>query len=179
MASILVDTGVWYALCDSRDRTVPQEAVDDIYARVKVHSIVVPWPIAYETLRTRFVRNRLALERFEQEIKSPRIVFLDDEPYREDGLTLSIESSLRRGRPLSMVDCVLRLLLDDSQDKNTLSRHVQSTRLPRHLRSAPDRALVSMTFTPSLIPMRRTTRRGWIDDEPICARRGAASGPRA
>jgi hypothetical protein len=42
MASILVDTGVWYALCDSRDRTVPPEAIDDIYARVKVHSIVVP-----------------------------------------------------------------------------------------------------------------------------------------
>jgi predicted nucleic acid-binding protein len=113
MASILVDTGVWYALCDLRDRTARQEAVDEIYARVKVHSIVVPWPIAYETLRTRFVRNRLALERFEREIKSPRIVLLDDEPYREDALTLSIESSLRRGRPLSMVDCVIRLLLDD------------------------------------------------------------------
>jgi predicted nucleic acid-binding protein len=113
MASILVDAGVWYALCDLRDRTARQEAVDEIYARVKVHSIVVPWPIAYETLRTRFVRNRLALERFEREIKSPRIVLPDDEPYREDALTLSIESSLRRGRPLSMVDCVIRLLLDD------------------------------------------------------------------
>jgi predicted nucleic acid-binding protein len=113
MTSILVDTGVWYALCDPRDRTVRPEAIDDIYARVKVHSIVVPWPIAYETLRTRFVRNRLALERFEREIKSPRVVFLDDEPYREDALTLSIESSLRRGRPLSMVDCVIRFLLDD------------------------------------------------------------------
>jgi predicted nucleic acid-binding protein len=113
MASILVDTGVWYAFCDPRDRTLRPEAIDDIYARVKVHSIVVPWPIAYETLRTRFVRNRLALERFEREIKSPRIVLLDDEPYREDALTISIESSLRRGRPLSMVDCVIRLLLDD------------------------------------------------------------------
>jgi predicted nucleic acid-binding protein len=113
MASILVDTGVWYALCDSRDRTFPQEAVDEIYARVKVHSIVVPWPIAYETLRTRFVRNRLALERFEQEIKSPRIILLDDGPYRDDALILSIESSLRRGRPLSMVDCVIRLLIGD------------------------------------------------------------------
>ena len=45
MASILVDSGIWYALCDPRDRTVNREVIDDIYSRVKVHSIVVPWPI--------------------------------------------------------------------------------------------------------------------------------------
>lgn len=113
MASILVDSGVWYALCDPRDRTVSREVINDIYARVRVHSIVVPWPIAYETLRTRFVRSRLAMERFEQEIRSPRVILLDDSPFRDDALDHSIQWSLRRGRPLSMVDCVLRLLLDD------------------------------------------------------------------
>ena len=81
MASILVDTGVWYALCDSRDRTVSQEVIDDLYARVKAHSIIMPWPIAYETLRTRFVHNRLALERFEREMRSQRINQVDDAPY--------------------------------------------------------------------------------------------------
>ena len=117
MASILVDTGVWYALCDSRDRTVSQEVIDDLYARVKAHSIIMPWPIAYETLRTRFVHNRLALERFEREMRSQRINQVDDAPYRQDALALSIESSLRRRRPLSMVDCVLRLLIDDVSTK--------------------------------------------------------------
>jgi predicted nucleic acid-binding protein len=117
MASILMDTGVWYALCDSRDRTVDPEIIADIYARVQLHSIVVPWPIAYETLRTRFVRSRLALERFELEIKSPRVIFLDVSSYREDALRLSIESSLRKGRPLSMVDCLIRLLIDDAKIK--------------------------------------------------------------
>ena len=117
MASILVDTGVWYALCDSRDRTVSQEVIDDLYARVKAHSIIMPWPIAYETLRTRFVHNRLALERFEREMRSQRINQVDDAPYRQDALALSIESSLRRDRPLSMVDCVLRLLIDDVSTK--------------------------------------------------------------
>lgn len=76
MASILVDAGVWYALCDRRDRTVSQEVIDSIYERIKIHSIVLPWPILYETLRTRFVRSRLAMERFEQEIKSRRVVLL-------------------------------------------------------------------------------------------------------
>jgi predicted nucleic acid-binding protein len=117
MASILVDTGIWYALCDSKDQAVSREVVDDIYARLRLHSVVVPWPIAYETLRSQFVRNRLALERFERELKSPNTVLIDDAPYREDALGLSIESSLRRGRPLSMVDCIIRLLIDDVKMK--------------------------------------------------------------
>ena len=117
MASILVEAGVWYALCDRRDRTVSQEVIDSIYERIKIHSIVLPWPILYETLRTRFVRSRLAMERFEQEIKSRRVVLLDDAPYRDDALDHTIEWSLRRGRPLSLVDCVLRLLLDDRQTR--------------------------------------------------------------
>jgi predicted nucleic acid-binding protein len=117
MPSILVDSGVWYALCDPRDGTVEREVIDDIYARVKVHEIVVPWPILYETLGTRFMRSRPAMERFEQEIRSPRIVMIDDTPYRDDALRLALDWSLRRGRALSLVDCVLRLLLDDVQTR--------------------------------------------------------------
>ncbi|MFZ1103193.1 MAG: hypothetical protein WAN86_10200 [Hyphomicrobiaceae bacterium] len=117
MASILVDSGIWYALCDSRDRTVERETVAEIYARIRVHTVVVPWPVLYETLGTRFARNRPAMERFEQEIKASRTVLLDDAPYRDDALTHSLEWSLRRGRALSLVDCVLRLLLDDVQTR--------------------------------------------------------------
>jgi hypothetical protein len=101
----------------SRDDTVTPEEIDDLYALVKAHAIIIPWPIAYERLRTRFVRNRLALERFEQEMRSQRVNQVDDAPYRQEALALSIESSLRRGRPLSMVDCVLRLLIDDVSTK--------------------------------------------------------------
>jgi predicted nucleic acid-binding protein len=116
MASILVDSGVWYALCDPRDRAVSRGVIDDIYSRVKVHSIVVPWPVLYETLGTRFARSRPAMQRFEQEIKSARVVLVDDAPYRDDALAHVIEWSLR-GRALSLVDCVLRLLLDDVQTR--------------------------------------------------------------
>jgi predicted nucleic acid-binding protein len=117
MASILADSGVWYALCDPRDRAVEQDTIEDIRGRIKPHIVVVPWPILYETLGTRFVRSRLAMERFEQEIRSPRVVLLDDAPYRDDALAHSLEWSLRRGRALSLVDCVLRLLLDDMQTR--------------------------------------------------------------
>jgi predicted nucleic acid-binding protein len=113
MAAVLVDTGVWYALCDPRDRTVSREVAEDLYERIKVHSILVPWPVLYESLRTGFARNRLAMERFERELRSPRVLLLDDAPYRDEALAHSFEWSLRRRRPLSLVDCVLRLLLDD------------------------------------------------------------------
>jgi len=117
MPSVLVDTGVWYALSDPTDRIVRGEVIDALQARIEVHAVIVPWPIAYETLRTSFVRNRLALERFEQALKSPRVILVDDSPYRHDALALSIESSLRGRRPLSMVDCLMRILLDDSDVK--------------------------------------------------------------
>jgi predicted nucleic acid-binding protein len=117
MAFILVDTGVWLALCDSNDGTVDEDKLEEIYSKIKPHSIVIPWPVAYETLRTRFVRNRLAMERFEREIKSPGIVLFDDAPYRDEAINLCLESSLRRGRPMSMVDCLMRLVLEDPATK--------------------------------------------------------------
>jgi hypothetical protein len=50
---------------------------------------------------------------FEKRLKSPRVRFLDDTPYRDSALSLSLDSSLRGHRPLSMVDSVIRLMLDD------------------------------------------------------------------
>jgi hypothetical protein len=117
MPSLLLDTGVWYALCDPADRTRPPDVVKQIDDLVSSHPTLVPWPIAYESLRTRLVRNTFALSRFEQAMKSPRIRFVGDDPYRQAALELSLESSLRRRRPLSMVDCMMRLLLEDVQAK--------------------------------------------------------------
>ena len=117
MPSILIDTGVWYSLCDQRDRMVGDKSIGAIQKLIAAHSIAFPWPIAYETLRTRLVRNRLALERFEQQLKSARVEYVDDSPYRMDALALSIDSSLHRARPLSMVDCLMRIFMDDADTR--------------------------------------------------------------
>ncbi len=111
MESVLVDTGFWYAVFDSRD-----SCHDDALTMLELldhFRVILPWPIMYETLRTRFVRNPLALARFERQIKSPRIFFLDDAAYRMSTLDMAIESSLRNKRPLSMVDSMIRLALED------------------------------------------------------------------
>lgn len=113
MNSILVDTGVWYAIFDQRERQQERKEVNLLANRIEQFRIVVPWPVTYETLRSRFVKNRLALEGFERQMKSVNISFVDDTSYRDEALALSLESSLRKNRPLSLVDCLIRLLLDE------------------------------------------------------------------
>ena len=115
MEYVLADTGVWYAMFDSRDQYYA-EAIEKI-EYLEIFQIVLPWPTVYETLRTRFVRNRLALQEFSNFLKRPNIIYLDDTDYRKDAFELSLESSLRRGRPLSMVDCLIRLILSDVNTK--------------------------------------------------------------
>ncbi|KAB7739836.1 PIN domain-containing protein [Parvibaculum sedimenti] len=117
MNAILVDTGVWYAIFDQRDRPQEREAVDRLADRIARFHIIVPWPVTYETLRSRFVKNRLALEGFEKQLKSPNIILVEDTPYRDEALALSLESSLRKNRPLSLVDCLIRILLDEPDMK--------------------------------------------------------------
>ena len=75
--------------------------------------IVLPWPTLYETLRTKLVRNAVALARFERFLKTPEVIYLDDSLFRQEAMDLALESSLRQRRPLSMVDCLIRLLIDD------------------------------------------------------------------
>lgn len=115
MNRVLVDTGVWYAIFDPRDAQALRypKSVKKLSSLVETSSVVVPWPTVYETLCTSFVRKNLSLRQFERRLKAPNITFVEDEPYRDEAFTLSIQSSLRRNRTLSMVDCVLRLMLDD------------------------------------------------------------------
>jgi hypothetical protein len=72
---------------------------------------ILPWPILYETLCTRFVRRPLTIRKFEFFLKRPNAVLLDDASYREAALEATLSSA---GRRYSMVDNVLRLVLEDT-----------------------------------------------------------------
>jgi predicted nucleic acid-binding protein len=109
--AILVDTGVWYAVFDARDRPYDRPAVERLAARIRTMSIIVPWPVTYETICSKFARNRTALGNFERFLKSSRIDFLDDSPYRDKAFDRAFASSLRGNRPLGLTDCLLREML--------------------------------------------------------------------
>lgn len=115
MDAVIVDTGVWYAIFDRRDSN--HREAQDKAELLSLLTIAVPWPIAYETLRTRFVRNAVALGQFEQFLKSSNVEFVDDDGFRDAAFQLSLDSSLRGSRPLSMVDCLIRLMLDDTNTR--------------------------------------------------------------
>lgn len=111
MEYALADTGLWYAMFDRRDPY--HNEVKDKVEGLDRFQLVVPWPTLYETLRTKFVRNAMALGLFERFLKKPNVTYLDDSSLRDAAFEMSLDSSLRRGRPLSMVDCLIRLLLED------------------------------------------------------------------
>lgn len=46
-------------------------------------------------------------------LKRPRIGYLNDSMYVRGAFDIALESSLNQGRPLSIVDCAIRLILDD------------------------------------------------------------------
>lgn len=113
MQRIIVDTGVWYAICDTRDPFHSKIDEKIAWFEENTSTIIIPWPILYETLKTRFVKNKIAVSTLELKLKSPRMVFIDDAKWREDAIELAIHSTLRSNRSLSMVDCLIRLMLED------------------------------------------------------------------
>ena len=115
MDCALADTGVWYAMFVADDpfaRDIDKKA--EVLDRCQV---VVPWPTMYETLRTKFVKKKPALQQLRDYLKRPRVQYLDDVLYREQAMELAFSSALLGRRPLSMTDCLIRLIMDDRNVK--------------------------------------------------------------
>ena len=105
----MVDTSYWYAICDRRD-THHDDAANR-FAAFENHGIILPWPCLYETLDTSFVENPRAMHRFETISRRPNVELLDDARYREHAYEQTIRTAGKR--PISLVDMVMRLMLDD------------------------------------------------------------------
>jgi len=107
--NLLLDSGFWFALYDSRDRYHDEAQI--LADLLDFHNLVIPWPSLYETLNTRFVRRQIWLDRFRDYLTRAITVFLADEPYRQNALDSLLGMNFT-GRFLSLVDTVLRLAID-------------------------------------------------------------------
>lgn len=110
IAGVLVDTGFFFALRDSRDQYHAS-------ANAKKHlldssRIILPWPVLYETLNTRFVGLPGAIDWFDRLLLAPTTELLDDSQYR-DASYRTVSATGRQGRRLSLVDTVLRSIIED------------------------------------------------------------------
>ena len=70
MNRILVDSGFYFALFDPRD----QHHTDACERQgwLEIASVVIPWPILYETVNTRFTRRPDTIARFERIVRAPQ-----------------------------------------------------------------------------------------------------------
>jgi hypothetical protein len=88
------------------------------------HSLLFPWPVMYETISTRMVRQNRRMERIDTHLKSLRVKgqlhFVDDTPYRDRAFEACLpcnQSGTYRG--ISLVDRIIREMLSDK----TISTH--------------------------------------------------------
>lgn len=110
IGGVLVDTGFFFALRDRRDQ-------HHAGAGAKKHlldssRIILPWPVLYETLNTRFVGLPGAIDWLDRLVLSPTTELLDDSQYRDRSYR-TVSANARRGRRLSLVDTVLRSIIED------------------------------------------------------------------
>lgn len=112
--NVLVDSGYFFALMNRRDAH-HEEAVASRKWLDKLR-IVLPWPILYESLNTRFMRKSAWVREFEGIMD--RAELIDDRPYRDRILDAAFTNTGFRAE-LSLVD---RVIMEVAQDKNVRVR---------------------------------------------------------
>ena len=107
----MLDTGFLYALFDPRESWHSEAANrSDLIASLR---LAIPWPCLYETVNTRFIKEPIRAQRFDLLLKRPGVALIDDAPYRDRAYEMTIDSAIRRRRPISLTDMVIRLMLED------------------------------------------------------------------
>ena len=122
---ICVDSGFLIGLCNAKDQHHSNAAdrFSDLFETNR-HTLVVPWPILYETIRTGTVRDRNAMSQFERlwnfMARWSLLELVSDSPYREgviDACFAELGKPENRRRSLSAVDRVIRNILADEAMK--------------------------------------------------------------
>lgn len=110
--TLLVDSGFFIALFNPRDQH--HAAACKKQEWLEMLSVVMPWPILYETLNTRFARQPETIARFESVMRTPRTEFLDDCPYRLEAYEDTLTRAKGQCNVMSFVDSVLCAILADT-----------------------------------------------------------------
>jgi predicted nucleic acid-binding protein len=123
MKTLCMDAGFLIALYDESDNyhgSANDRFVE--YVERTPNQLLVAWPILYETVSTRLVRNRRRMELFRRDWlrfeRERRLALLDDRPLRFAALDDSLAElgrSARSYRALSLADRVVRALLADTK----------------------------------------------------------------
>ena len=108
---ILIDSGFWFSLYNEKDE-YHRNALD-LVDFLEGNKILIPWPTLYETVNTRFCKNKSTIFGFESFVKNPNTKLINDLNYREDNLLEVFNNT----RSLSLVDRIIRSILSDQSFK--------------------------------------------------------------
>jgi predicted nucleic acid-binding protein len=106
--TIVIDTGYLFGLFDSRDDHYSQ--ANEKAHFIEITRVLLPWPVLYETINTRFVRSGFMIG-FERLLTRSNVHLIDDFSYREAAYETVFKRDNRRN--LSLCDVLIRLLIDD------------------------------------------------------------------
>ena len=110
-STIIVDTSFWFALFTPGD---PDHAAASNKASILDWApLIFPWPVLYETINTKLIKNRVGITRLDSLIKSRNAILIDDADYRGLALQATIRESHAQVRTISLVDMVIRFVIDD------------------------------------------------------------------
>jgi hypothetical protein len=109
--NILIDSCFWYALFDESDEYYPK--VQKMIDYLEFGNIILPYPILYEALNTRFVKRKEWVVVFNEYMNRESTILISDENYKAIALPITLTNSISHIRPMSLVDITLRLMLDD------------------------------------------------------------------
>ncbi|MYC27293.1 MAG: hypothetical protein F4X63_04755 [Nitrospira sp. SB0662_bin_26] len=112
---ILVDSSFFFALFDPEDDCHNKALKEQ--DKLDKFPIIVPWPILYETINSKFVKSPATIKGFENIIRQPNTKLLDDSEYRNEAyqetLALAKRGYKRGYGAISLVDSVLHAILKD------------------------------------------------------------------
>lgn len=105
---ILADTGFWFALFNDDDNYRTEAII--IEEDIQFHSLLIPWPTLYESIRTRVAKRKDNVDKLKRYLEKSSTILVDDQTYRNDSLQFVLENNIRH---FSLVDHVIRSMLAD------------------------------------------------------------------
>jgi predicted nucleic acid-binding protein len=110
--NLIVDAGYWFALFTPSDQH--HNAAHARANHIDRLRVIFPWPTLYETLGTKFVKNPRGMEQIERLLGGPKAALIDDAPYRDKALDVTLREARLGKRSLSLCDVLIRLLIEDT-----------------------------------------------------------------
>ncbi|OAV68898.1 putative nucleic acid-binding protein, contains PIN domain [Bacteroidales bacterium Barb6XT] len=117
MSNLLIDTCFWYACYEPEERERHDFATKFIERGLQRDTIIVPHPTLYEVINTRFSKQEKRMVRFRELLTKHNVKVVNDDEYKERALDLTFDFSVKEKRPMSFVDMIIRLMLDDTNLK--------------------------------------------------------------